>query len=86
LKDVLAFLGFANVYHHLIHNYSCIVQPLTFLTWKGIPFTWEEEQQIAFDMLKNTFMSAPNLTCFIPDCDVIVEPDASDYVSTSVSS
>jgi hypothetical protein len=32
LKDVCAFLGFANFYHCFVRNYSKIVQPLTFLT------------------------------------------------------
>jgi hypothetical protein len=43
LKDVRIFLGFANVYHHFVCNYSRIVQPLTFLTRKGVPFTWSTE-------------------------------------------
>jgi hypothetical protein len=38
LKDVQAFLGFANFYCHFVCNYSRIVQPLTFLTCKGVPF------------------------------------------------
>jgi hypothetical protein len=86
LKDVHAFLGFANVYRRFICNYSCIVQPLTFLIRKGVPFTWSMEQQMAFNTLKETFTSAPILACFDPDWDVIVEMDASDYVSTSVLS
>jgi len=32
LKDVQAFLGFANFYRHFIKNYSQIVLPLTYLT------------------------------------------------------
>jgi hypothetical protein len=86
LKDVGAFLGFANFYYHFIHNYSRIVQPLTFLTRKGVPFAWLTEQQMAFDTLKATFTSAPVLAHFDPDRDVIVETDTSDYVSTSVLS
>jgi hypothetical protein len=86
LKDVHAFLGFANFYCHFIHNYSQIVQPLTFLTCKGVPFAWSMEQQMAFDILKATFTSAPILACFDPDWDIIVEMDASDDVSASVLS
>jgi hypothetical protein len=86
LKDVCVFLGFANFYHHFIHNYSYIVQLLTFLTYKGVPFAWLTEQQIAFDTLKATFISAPVLACFDVDRDVIVEMDTSDYVSTGVLS
>jgi hypothetical protein len=38
LKDVYAFLGFANFYCYFVCNYSRIVQPLTFFTHKGVPF------------------------------------------------
>jgi hypothetical protein len=86
LKDICVFLGFVNFYRHFIRNYSCIVQLLTLLTRKGGPFTWSMEQQMAFDTLKATFISAPVLACFDPDWDVIVETDASDYVSAGVLS
>jgi hypothetical protein len=39
LNDVCIFLGFATVYCCFVHNYCCIVQLLTFLTHKGVPFT-----------------------------------------------
>jgi hypothetical protein len=86
LKDIHAFLGFANFYCRFIRNYSHIVQPLTFLTRKGVPFAWLTEQQTAFDTLKATFTSVPVLAHFDLDWDVIVEMDASDYISTSVLS
>jgi hypothetical protein len=86
LKDVHAFLGFADFYSRFIRNYSDIIQPLTFLTRKGVPFAWSTEQQTAFNTLKTTFTSAPILAYFNPDRDVIVETDASDYVSTGVLS
>jgi hypothetical protein len=86
LKDIRAFLGFANFYHRFVWNYSKIIQPLTLLTRKGVTFVWKEEQQKAFDTLKNTFMSVPVLARFDPNCDIIVETDASDYVSAGVLS
>jgi hypothetical protein len=43
LKDVHVFLGFANFYHDFVWNHSKIIQPLTFLTWKGVAFAWKEE-------------------------------------------
>jgi hypothetical protein len=43
LKDVRAFLGVANFYCRFIHNYSHIVQPLTFPTCKGVLFAWSME-------------------------------------------
>jgi hypothetical protein len=86
LKDVSVFLGFATFYCHFIHNYSHIVQLLTFLTHIGVPFTCSTEQQIVFNTLKATFISAPVLAYFDPDQDIIVEMDTSNYVSTSVLS
>jgi hypothetical protein len=86
LKDGRSFLGFANFYHCFVRNYSRIVQPLTFLTRKGVPFASSTEQQTALDTLKATFTSARVLAHFDPDRDVIVETDASHYVSASVLS
>jgi hypothetical protein len=86
LNDICAFPGFTNLYHRFVRNYSHIVQPLTFLTWKGLPFAWTKEQPMAFNMLKNTFISVPGLAHFDLDRDVIAETDASHSVSTSVLS
>jgi hypothetical protein len=63
-----------------------MIQPLTLLIRKGVAFVWKEEQQKAFDDLKHTFMSAPVLARFDPNHNVIVETDASDYVSAGVLS
>jgi hypothetical protein len=86
LKDIHAFLGFASFYHYFVYNYSHIVQLLTFLIHKGVPFTWSMDQQIAFDKLNATFTSAPILAYFNWDQDIIVKMDTSDYISASVLS
>jgi hypothetical protein len=44
LKDVRAFLRFANFYHCFVRNYSKIIEPLTLLTQKVVVFIWKEEQ------------------------------------------
>jgi hypothetical protein len=46
LKDVRTFLGFATFYHHFIHNYSRIVQLITFLTIKEFrsPGQWSSKR------------------------------------------
>jgi hypothetical protein len=38
-QDVCVFMGSANFYYHFIHNYSHVVELLTFLNGKGVPFT-----------------------------------------------
>jgi len=45
---------------------------------------WGPEQQAAFDLLKKAFTSAPILRHFDYDREIIVETDASDYVSASI--
>jgi len=64
------------------------VTPLTSLTKKEggkyIPFLWGSDQQAAFDQLKNAFTTAPILRHFDYEREIIVETDASDYVSAGI--
>jgi hypothetical protein len=86
VKDVRSFLGFANFSRRFIRGYSELVRPLTRLTKKEIKFKWGPEEQAAFAALKIAFTTAPVLRRFDHDRDVIVETDASDYVSAGVLS
>jgi hypothetical protein len=43
LKDIQAFLGFANFYRRFILGFSVIVKPLTALTKKDIQFRWSKD-------------------------------------------
>jgi len=90
VTDVQCFLGFANFYRRFIKDYSKVVAPLTKMTKKEggkyVPFLWGQEQQAAFDLLKKAFTSAPILRHFDYNREIIVEMDASDYVSASILS
>jgi hypothetical protein len=86
VKDVQSFLGFANFYRRFIYNFSNIVISLTRLTRKNIPFVFSEKERSAFVLLKESFISAPILTHFIPDRPIIVETDASDYALAAILS
>ena len=79
VKDIQSFLGFANFYCRFIFNYSDIVIPLTRLTRKDIPWKFDSSYQDAFNSLKKAFTSASILTHWIPDAQLIVETDVSDY-------
>ena len=61
LKNVQSFLGFANFYRRFIHNYLELTVPLTQLTWKNTPWSWNKECQNAFEELKVVFILAPIL-------------------------
>jgi len=86
VKDIQSFLGFANFYCWFIFNYSDIVIPLTCLTQKDIPWKFDSSCQDAFNTLKKAFTSAPILTHWIPDAQLIVETDASDYALAAILS
>ena len=86
VKDIQSFLGFANFYRRFIFNYSDIVIPLTCLIQKDIPWKFDFSCQDAFNSLKKAFTSTPIFTYWIPDAQLIVETDASDYALTAIFS
>ncbi|KAL7277513.1 hypothetical protein ACG7TL_008434 [Trametes sanguinea] len=86
VKQVQAFLGFANFYRRFIKDFAKYAKPLTSLTKKDQPWVWGEEQEHAFNSLKKAFTSAPILR--IPD-DVNpfrLETDSSDFATGAVLS
>ncbi|TKA49304.1 hypothetical protein B0A49_13706, partial [Cryomyces minteri] len=86
VKDVRAFIGFAGFYRRFIHRFSTIVDPLVRLTKKDTPFSWNMACTQAFEELKTAFTSAPILKHFDPEAQIVVETDASNYVSAGVLS
>lgn len=86
LRDIQAFLGFANFYRRFIRNFSKIVVPLVQLTHKDVRFDFNSACETAFATLKSAFTSAPILLHFDPSKEVIIECDASDFVSAGVLS
>ena len=91
LKDVQAFIGFANFYRKFILGYSRIILPLTKLTRlaeKDFAFPWSPDgpEEAAFRKLKLAFTTAPILAHFDIDAETWIETDASDYVVAAVIS
>ena len=86
VKDIQFFLGFANFYHWFIFYYLDIVIPLTHLTQKDILWKFDFSYQDAFNSLKKAFTSAPILTYWIPNAQLIMETDASDYALAAILS
>ena len=83
LKEVQAFLGFANFYQRFIQGYSQICTPLTKMTKKEQPIHWECKQREAFEKLKKKFTSAPILASFNLERKIILETNASDQALES---
>ena len=86
VRDIQSFLGFANFYRRFIHNYSEIVLPLTRLTRKGVPWDFDQKCRDSFNALKSAFTSAPVLHHWVPDHQITVETDASDYAIAGILS
>ena len=86
LSDVQAFVGFANFYRRFIAGFSKLAHPLTKLMRKDSPWSWGNEQQQAFDVLKQAFTSAPILVMADMSRPFILEADASDYATGAVLS
>src|SRR5882724_1452518 len=86
VKDIQSFLGFANFYRRFIFGYSEITVPLTRLTRKGTPWHFTDECHSAFEALKKAFTTALVLTHWIPDTQITVKTDASNYALAAVLS
>ncbi|GKA12570.1 putative reverse transcriptase domain-containing protein [Tanacetum coccineum] len=74
---VRQFLGLAGYYRRFIEGFNLIAKPLTKLTQKNKKYEWDEEEEEAFQMLKQKLCSAHILA--LPDRteDFVVYCDAS---------
>jgi hypothetical protein len=86
VKDIQSFLGFANFYCRFIYGYSEITTSLTCLMQKNAPWNFDSKCRAAFDKLKEEFTHAPLLTHWVPNSQIVVETDASDYALAAILS
>lgn len=86
VQDLQGFQVFANFYQPFILSLSKIAKPLTQLTRKGLIFEWNSEVEAGFSTLKTAFTRAPIHAHFVPDKEILVETDASDFVSAGILS
>ena len=86
VKDIQSFLNFTNFYHCFIQNYMDSTIPLTQLTQKDTPWNFMDECHASFDYLKKAFTSAPVLTHWQPNQQLVMETDVSDYAPRAILS
>ena len=83
VKELQSFLGLDGYYRKFIVGFSSIAEALYTLCRKNIPFSWQQEQQAAFEELKDRLVSAPVLAYpdFSPAAgSFILDTDASQYL------
>ena len=78
-NDVNAFIGLAFYYHRFVKVFTQIAQPLQNVTHKGVPFTWTQQCQKAFDhdQLKQKLATALILTYPTAKQAFVLETDTS---------
>nr|GEW19417.1 hypothetical protein [Tanacetum cinerariifolium] len=76
---VRQFLGLAGYYQRFIEGFLKIAKPLTKLTQKHKKYIWEEDQYLAFQLLKQKLCEAPILALpegnddFFVYCDISIQ-------------
>nr|GEV24215.1 putative reverse transcriptase domain-containing protein [Tanacetum cinerariifolium] len=76
--EIRSFLGLAGYYRRFIASFSKIAKPLTLLTQKNKKFEWGDEQENAFQTLKDMLCDAPILALPEGPDDFVVYCDASN--------
>src|ERR1700677_990707 len=86
VKEVQAFLGFANFYCHFVKDFAKIATPLNHLTRKDQEWKWGEDEELVSNDLKEHFTSKPIL--HYPDLSkpLRVEADSSGFATGGVLS
>ena len=77
VREVRAFLGLASFYRRLVPDFAHIAKALTILTRNDQKFTWGQEQQEAFETLKDRLCTAPVLSYPNFESPFILATDAS---------
>ena len=85
-KEIQSFLGFWNFYRRFIEECREIAKPLYQLTEKDKKWEFGEKQQKAFESLIHKLTHPPILAHYDPKKAVIIETDASKYVTAGIIS
>ncbi|KMQ84279.1 reverse ribonuclease integrase, partial [Lasius niger] len=77
LKQLRRFLGMSSWYRRFIPQFATLSEPLTRLLKKGKRWEWGDDQDRAFDQIRDHLVTAPTLAC--PDFELpfVLQTDAS---------
>ena len=86
VSQVRSFTAFCNYYRKFVKNFAEVAKPLYRLTSKGVKFTWEEEHEDAFQLLKTRLLQAPILAFPNFRHPFVIDTDASETALGAVLS
>ncbi|GKC83574.1 putative reverse transcriptase domain-containing protein, partial [Tanacetum coccineum] len=78
-SEIRQFLGLASYYRRFIEGFSKIAKPMTELTQRDRKFDWGEDQETAFQLLKQKLCAARILALpegsddFVVYCDAFIK-------------
>ena len=84
VSSLKSFLGSVQFYGKFIPNLASMAEPLYRLTKKATPWKWEDEEQAAFEQLKNVLSSDQVLVHFDPNSTLVLACDASNVGTGAV--
>ena len=79
VKELQSFIGGVNYYAKFIPDMAKICKPLYKLLQKDIVWSWQNEQERAFHILKSKLTSAPVLAVYDKKLRIKLDCDASKY-------
>src|SRR6202453_2827250 len=86
VKEVQAFHGFANFYRRVVKDFTKIATHLNRLTRKDQEWQWGEDEELAFNDLKEHFTSEPILYYPDPSKPLRVEADSLGFATGGILS
>ena len=77
-KDIRAFLGMCNFYRRFQPEFANLAKPLQRLIQKDVTWSWNSEEEIAFNTLKDRFLKSVMLSHPDPKLPFVLQTDSSD--------
>ena len=85
-RQVKVFLGTVNYYNRFLKDFSHHAHPLFQITRKSVKFNWDDDCQVAFEVLKQKLIDAPVMGYPQDEGLFILDTDASGFAIGAVLS